>query len=151
MEARSITLPDVMGQSKREAEAALRGAGVQGEIKVDNDPGSVNFAVATVCSQVPGGGRETSSGLFVSLRYCQPAADNGAANRAIELVGVTIPEATRLAKVAGFEGKIKVDQLDNYDASCKASTVCRVTPINWRSERELTLSTNKTTTISVPD
>jgi len=145
----SVTYPDVVGKSKDEAEAMLRAAGAR-DIRTDNDPGSVSFATAKVCSQVPGGGRETSATLPVVLRYCDSTPI--AQKPGTQLVGIAVGVAKQRAKAAGFTGRIEVLEITD-DPQCKVGTVCRVEPARWEldQDRSMTLYVAKQLTISVPD
>lgn len=150
VEIRTITLPDTEGRTRAEAEAALRGAGVQGEIHIDADPGTVDFAVERVCSQVPGGGRETSATLMVVLRFCKPTA--AAVDHRTKLVGLDVAEATQRARAAGFTGTIEVIDA-NPDPACQIETVCHVDPERWElnQARKMTLYINHKLKISTPE
>ena len=142
----TITVPDVTGKTKAEAEAALRGAGVRGAITYDNDPGSVD----RICNQVPGGGNQTSSTLVVGLRYCQDTARPQKGPP--QLRGLSIAAATKLAQQTGFTGKVEVIEQSDFDADCKADTVCRVHPDHWEldQDRTLTLYVNRKVSIGAP-
>jgi hypothetical protein len=148
--ARTIVVPDVTGQSRGDAEAALRAAGVEGNIA--SEPDTSDFTVARVCGQVPGPGRETSSSLVVSLRYCQAAPVVTNRGHTVELVGYTVEEATKRARAVGFTGRIDVFE-DAYDASCKAGMVCHVKPDvwEWQLTATMTLYINRKMTISAPE
>jgi len=70
----------------------------------------------------------------------------------VVLVGYPVEEAKRRALAFGYTGKIEVLTLSEYDARCKAGTVCRVDPKRWEIELdgELTLLVNRKVAISAP-
>jgi beta-lactam-binding protein with PASTA domain len=145
----TLTLPDTMGKSKDDAEATLHAAGVR-DVKIDNDPGSVDFATAKVCSQVPGAGQQMASTLFVAIRFC----DNKRAPEkyTTKLVGLAVEDAKKRAQAAGFTGRIEVVEITN-DPACKIGTVCSVHPERWELNQDhvMTLYVAKQLTISAPD
>ena len=122
--------------TKAQAESAVASAGITGGIRIDNDEGSYDPATAKVCNQTPGEGRETSSTLFVSIRFClvdKPVVDNTPV-----LVGVSLAEATKRAKTV-FTGTIETAHLYEFDKDCKPDTVCMVTPNHWELNQEHTM------------
>jgi hypothetical protein len=121
-----ITVPDVTGKTRVEAEAALRAAGVRGEIETADVPPGVDVTVAHVCYQNPGGGEQTSATLQVSIGFgCNEAPPAHEAE--LVLVGVSADEATRRLRAAGFTEEIAVEAISD-DPACKPRTVCRVFP-----------------------
>ena len=70
----------------------------------------------------------------------------------VVLVGYPVEEARRRALAFGYTGKIEVVTQSDYDAKCKAGTVCRVDPRRWEIELdgELTLLVNRKIEISAP-
>ncbi len=147
--ARNVTVPDVTGMMKSDAQAALRAAGLQGEMRIGNDPGSVDFATAKICNQTPGGGQISSSSLFVAVRFClQDAVVVG-----VQLVGLAAAEARKRAKAAGFTGTIEVIELGTFSPTCDGDTVCGIYPEFWKKDLDskLTLYVNKKVTIVVPE
>ncbi len=147
----NVTVPDVMGKTQSEAEAAISAAGLRGGLRVGNDPGSYDIATAKVCTQTPGSGQQSAPSLFVSVRFCMPEKeyvdDEG------DLTGLTIEAARAKIKAAGYTNVVKVDELYEYDKTCKDGTVCRFSPRRWYTNGEgpLILSTNRTLTISAPE
>jgi len=146
----TITIPDVIGKLRAEVEAAMRGAGVRGEIQVDTSTGDADFAVARACNQNPGGGQQTSASLFVTVRYCMP--EKAYVDSIIHLEGLDVAEATKRARAAGFTGDILVQPAGN-PANCKVGTVCSVDPARWNLNQahRMTLWINKPLTIPTPD
>jgi hypothetical protein len=70
----------------------------------------------------------------------------------IILEGLTVEEATRQARAAGFTLDIKVAQLNEYDAACKPDTVCRADPDHWQIYGEtLWLYVNPKVAITAPE
>jgi beta-lactam-binding protein with PASTA domain len=146
-----ITLPDTVGKNQRDAEAALRAAGVSGEIKQYNDPGTVDFSVATVCAQNPGGGQQTRATLHVVLRYCQPERPSTRDALPPDLRGLTPEEATKRARAAGYTGSVRV--VDASPGKCKTGLVCEVTPLHWERNAgdQLTLHVAPAVSITLPE
>jgi hypothetical protein len=144
-----ITVPDTVGKNQADAEAVLRAAGVTGEIKLYNDPGTVDFSVAKVCMQNPGGGQQTRATLHVTLRYCQPERPTTRTDPP-DLTGLTVEEATKRARAAGYTGTVRVT--DAAAGACKTGTVCQVTPFRWNLNIEqLTLFVAPNVSITLPD
>jgi hypothetical protein len=79
------------------------------------------------------------------------ARENG--HRWTRLVGYSIAEATRRARAAGYSGEIKVEELEQFDASCKDGTVCTFIPSRWELDLDdvLYLKVNRKVTIANPD
>ncbi len=143
-----VTLPDTVGKLKADAEAALHAAGIA-DVRTDNDPGTVDFAVDKVCSQVPGGGHETRASLPVVLRYCKGPVH--LEDKRVNLVGLKIEEAKQRARAAGFTGQIEV--IEAGDVSCSMGTVCAVSPDRWELNQDhaMQLYTPKKLNITTPD
>jgi hypothetical protein len=82
---------------------------------------------------------------------CEIAREND--HKWTRLVGYTIDEATKRAKAAGWEGKVEVRQLREYDAKCKEGLVCTFEPARWEIGQgsTLTLYRNHKVEISTPD
>jgi hypothetical protein len=82
---------------------------------------------------------------------CEIARENN--HKWTRLVGYTPDEATRRAKAAGWEGRIEVHQLNEYDAKCKEGVVCTLDPARWEigAGSTLTLYLNHKVAISTPD
>jgi beta-lactam-binding protein with PASTA domain len=144
----TITLPDTTGMAKDAAFATLHAAGAR-DVRVDNTEGTVDFATWKVCSQVPGGGQETSSTLFVTLQFCGDTPAQEAPRP--ELVGHTVADAERRAQAAGFTGGFRVVEITG-GTECKTGDVCSVSPSDWEmeSDHELTLYVAKNLTIDMP-
>lgn len=142
-------MPDTVGKKQADAEAALRAAGVTGEIKLYNDPGTVDFNVATVCQQNPGGGQQTRATLHVTLRYCQPERGSTRGDPP-DLTGLTVEEATKRARAAGYTGTVRVGNASPN--ACKTGTVCHVTPYRWTTNSDqLTLYVAPPLSITMPE
>lgn len=146
----NVTVPDVVGKTQSEAEAAVASAGLRGGVKFQDDPGTWN-ASSKICTQTPGGGQQSASSLFISVRFCH--VDAPVVDKHPNIIGLSVADATKKAKAVGYTGKIEVLTMSEYDADCKADTVCRVMPEYWdlNQERTLTLFVNRKATIVVPD
>lgn len=148
--AQTITLPDTMGMTRSEAEAALRAAGVGGEIRVNDDGNSADPAMAKVCLQSPGGGQQSRTSLGVTLSMC--GEPKPYVEQRTELVGYSVEEATRRARSAGYTGNVDVRSCTTCGPSCKLDTVCRVSPDRWELNQEmLILFVARAATITLPD
>jgi beta-lactam-binding protein with PASTA domain len=145
----NVTVPDVVGKTQSEAEAAVASAGLRGGLRFGNDPGTWD-ASTKICTQTPGGGQQSSASLFVSVRFCSAAA---VVNGRPELAGLSVADATKLAKAKGFEGKIEVIEQHEFNKDCKADTVCGYTPNHWdaNQSRTLTLYINRKLAIGTPE
>ncbi len=144
----NVTVPDVVGKTQSEAEAAVASAGLRGGVRFDQDAGTWD-AASKICSQTPGGGQQSASSLFISVRFCH--VDKPYESKQPELAGLSVADATKRAQAAGYTGKIEVATQYDYDASCKADTVCRYYPEHWVSGRSLVLYINRKATVVVPD
>ena len=145
----SITIPDVAGKHRAEAEAALRAAGVRGTIDIHPDPESINFAVAKVCVQTPGAGKESRPHLSVYLEYCEPPPP--APDRNPNLVGRTVEEAKRVARSKGYTGPFVVKRLPQLDPDCKPGFVCEISPdVGWQDAHVIELYVNPDTKVELP-
>ena len=144
-------VPDIMGKTQSEAEAAVAAAGIRGGLRIGNDPGTWN-ASSTICNQTPGVGRETAPSLFVSIRFCIEERSSSRDTDG-DLTGLTIEDAKKKIAAAGYTNVVKVDELYEYDKTCKEGTVCRFSPRRWYTNGEgpLILSTNRTLTLSAPE
>jgi hypothetical protein len=82
---------------------------------------------------------------------CEIARENR--HKWTRLVGYTVEEATRRARAAGWENKIEVRPLTEYDARCKDGMVCTFQPARWEigDGSALTLYVNHKMAISTPD
>jgi hypothetical protein len=82
---------------------------------------------------------------------CEIARENN--HKWTRLVGYSVEEASKRAKAAGWDGKIEVHPLREYDAKCKEGMVCTLDPARWEigAGSSLTLYVNHKVTISTPD
>jgi len=129
-----ITVPDVMGMHRPQAEAALRAAGVRGNIVIDQDTTRLDMTVATVCSEVPGGGHETSASLDVVLGFCvHDAHDDESIDDGEDLVTMAGDAAEYIVKHDGFTVKIV---LVTATETCKPGRVCAVSPVHWNHDKK---------------
>jgi hypothetical protein len=144
-----IVIPDVSGKHRAEAEAALRAAGVRGEIHMDDASANSNFAIATVCVQTPGGGHQSRATLSVMLTYCQPPPPKP--DRNPTLVGLSVQDAERLARSRGFTGEFHVKVLPQLDVKCQPSMVCNLSPdVGWQNAHSLDLYINRDDKVELP-
>ena len=144
-----VMVPDVMGMSQADAEAKLHAAGVR-NVETDTS-GSSNFAVARVCSEVPGGGHQNRVSLPVSLRYCDNTPVQTVKDTPV-LRGLSLEDAKKQIRAAGYTGQIDVQEITN-DVGCKIDTVCSAYPERWdvNDEPRMTVYVMKKVTISTPD
>jgi len=142
-----IVMPTLKNMNRAQAEAAVRKAGMKGEIEFEFNDGPARST--EVCRQSPSEGGQSMAHLSVSITMCTPDV----VHEQPVLAGLSPAAATAKAKASGFTGKIEVLPLSEYDASCKADTVCRVTPFRWEINQDpsMQLWVNKKVAITVPD
>jgi hypothetical protein len=82
---------------------------------------------------------------------CEIARENN--HKWTRLVGYSVEEATQRAKAAAWKGEIVVDQLSEFDASCKEGVVCSLAPARWEigEGHKLTLYVKRKIAISIPE
>jgi hypothetical protein len=106
---------------------------------------------ATVSTGEPGGSSAATSGSELPPG-CSPEDAKENCHHWIVLEGLTVEEATRQARAAGFTLDIRVMPLEQYDDTCKVNTVCRADPKRWQlNSDELGLWVNPKVTIAAPD
>ena len=143
-----VVMPALQHMTRARAEAALRAAGRTGSLEVVVLDGPERST--EVCQHSPTEGGQAMAHLGVTITMCPP--DAGPHVQPV-LAGLSPAAATARAKAAGFTGKIEVLYSNEYDASCKAETVCRVTPLRWEIDQDpsMQLWLNPKMTISTPD
>lgn len=147
----NVMVPDVVGKTQSEAEAAISSAGLRGGIRVGNDPGSYDIASAKICTQTPGSGQQSASSLFVSVRFC--TVEKAYVDNEGDVTGMTVAAAQKAIKDKGFTGTVEVSELYEFDKDCKDGTVCRFDPRRWYldPQRRMTLYVNRKLSISAPE
>jgi hypothetical protein len=134
-----VTIPNVFKLPKEQAIAALRRAGVQGDIVEDSSLcGSVVegriIERGEVCYQHPPGGRVQGARLVVSLRVQSEDPRHGNIGKVNEwrlmpkLVGLTYERALAEMRRAGFESDDRVQHVWADEPTCKPNIVCRQYP-----------------------
>ncbi|HEX5058146.1 MAG TPA: hypothetical protein VFV99_02245 [Kofleriaceae bacterium] len=142
----TVTIPNVFKLRKQEAIAALRRAGVQGDI---NDDGSMcgSFVdgkiieIGEVCYQFPAAGRVQGARLVVSLRVQTDDPRHGNIGKNTEwylmpnLIGMTFEQALAEMHRAGFAQDDRVQHVwADETTTCKPNVVCRQYPdVNERA------------------
>lgn len=140
-DSHSVTVPDLFGMTKDEALAAMRGAGITGELEVGMNQGLCGSVVDgkvveldRVCRQQPAAGQVTSSTLFVSvtLQTENPwRGDLGDGRHWYLLpnvIGLSLDQAYAKLRAAGFT-TMDVFHIRSVDqASCKPNIVCEMYP-----------------------
>lgn len=135
----SVTIPNVFKLTKEQAIAALRQAGVQGNIVEDSSLcGSlVEGAIierGEVCHQHPPAGRTQGARLVVSLRVQTEDPRRGNVGRVNEwrlmpkLVGLTYEQAVAEMRRVGFTRDDRLRHVWADETSCKANIVCKQYP-----------------------
>ena len=135
----NVTIPDVFKLSRDQAIAALRKAGVQGDIDEDHNLcGSIVngriVEIGEVCQQQPVGGRVQGARLVVTLTIQTEDPRHGDIGRLTEwrlmpdLVGKTFEQALATMRSAGFTDDDKLQQTWADETSCKPKVVCRQYP-----------------------
>jgi hypothetical protein len=147
--ADAVWVVDVKNYRKGDAEELIRAKGFTGQIVTTGDTDPKFERDEQVCQQTPDGGKIAPNGV-ITLKYCNTykPMDEGP-----ELAGVSVADAEKKARDAGFTGEFTVTPLSEYDQSCKEGNVCRVDPFRWymTKPRFLTLYTNHKVSISTPD
>ena len=147
--ADAVWVVDVMNHRKAEAEELIRAKGFTGQIATTGDTDPKFERDELVCQQTPERGKIAPNGVY-TLKYCNTykAPDEGPV-----IVGLSVADAEKKARDAGFTGEFQVYQLSEYDQSCKDGAVCRVDQLRWYLNQEhfMTLYTNRKVSISTPD
>ncbi|MEJ7602278.1 MAG: hypothetical protein WKG01_30555 [Kofleriaceae bacterium] len=135
----NVTVPNVFAMPKDQAIAALRRAGVQGDIGDDSGLcGSVVegrvIDVGAVCYQHPAPGAVQGARLSARLRVQSENPWHGNAGKLTEwhlmpnLVGMPVEQARAEMKRVGFERDDRVFLQWVDEPSCQPRTVCRTNP-----------------------
>ena len=137
--AGNVTIPNVIKLKKDDAVAALRRAGLQGDIDFDDSlcgstvDGKI-IELGEVCYQHPAAGQRQGARLVVSLRGQTEDPRHGEIGRNNEwrlmpnVVGMTYDEAVAAMRRAGFERTERIQSTISDDAGCKPNLVCRQYP-----------------------
>lgn len=134
-----ITMPDVFKLPRDQATAALRRAGVEGEIHEEASLCGtiVNGRIVEtgeVCEQQPAAGRQQGARLSVTVRFQTEDPRHGNAGKPTEwrlmpnLVGLTFEQALVAMRRAGYVEDERLQQVWADETSCKPSLVCRQYP-----------------------
>ena len=134
-----VTIPDVFKLPRAQAIAALRKAGVQGDINEDGNlcGSTVNGRIVEtgeVCQQQPVAGRVQGARLVVTLTIQTEDPRHGDIGRITEwrlmpnLVGKTFDQALAAMRSAGFTDDSQLQQTWADETSCKPNVVCRQYP-----------------------
>jgi len=134
-----VTIPDVFKLPRAQAIAALRKAGVQGDI--DEETGLCGSLVngrivelGEVCQQQPVGGRVQGARLVVSITVQTEDPRRGDIGKITEwrlmpdLAGKTFDQALATMRSAGFTDDAQLQQTWADETSCKPNVVCRQYP-----------------------
>lgn len=142
-------VPSLDHYKRSDVESVLAAKGFHGTTNFTGDTDPKWAGDAIVCEQSPASGKIAPTGT-ITVKLCNTYR---APEEHPQLVGMTVEAATQKAKNTGFTGKIESAALSEFDASCKAGTVCRVDPDRWYLNQEhfMTLYVNKSVTISTPD
>lgn len=134
-----VTIPDVFKLPRAQAIAALRKAGVQGDIDEDSNlcGSAVNGRIVEtgeVCQQQPPAGRVQGARLVVTLTVQTEDPRHGDVGRVTEwrlmpdLTGKTFEQALATMRSAGFADDDQLQQTWADETSCKPNVVCRQYP-----------------------
>jgi hypothetical protein len=147
--ADAIWVLDLKNHTRADVDDLLKAKGFAGQVVATGDTDPKYARDELVCEQSPESGKMPANGTY-TLKFCNTykAPEEGPA-----VVGLTVDDAEKKAKAAGFTGQFQVYALPEYDQGCKDGTVCRVDPIRWYLNQEhfMTLYTNKKVSISTPD
>jgi beta-lactam-binding protein with PASTA domain len=125
----SLVVPDLSGKTPDDARATAKTAGFVYEISisaaVDCEPRDRRAGVV-VC-QRPEPGERATRHTMISAKVDLPT---GIISHALleSLIGLTPEQAKQRLKESGHVGKVSVDDLGHFEASCKKGTVCAVGP-----------------------
>ncbi|HSN29824.1 MAG TPA: PASTA domain-containing protein [Kofleriaceae bacterium] len=135
----TVTLPNVFKLKKADAIAALRKAGVEGDINQDDSlcgsaiDGQI-IELGEVCYQAPAAGQRQGSRLVVSLRVQTEDPRQGDIGKITEwrlmpnMIGMTYDQAVAAMQRAGFTHVERIKTTDSDDATCKPRVVCKQYP-----------------------
>jgi len=134
-----VTIPNVFKLKKADAVAALRRAGVQGDIEDDSSLCGSTFdgkivELGEVCYQQPAAGQVQGARLVVSLRVQTEDPRHGDIGKNTEwrlmpsVTGKPYEQALAEMHHAGFENDDRIRRFMVDDASCKPGIVCRQYP-----------------------
>jgi hypothetical protein len=155
-----VTVPNLFGLTRPEAEAALRAAGITGQLELNQNHGSCGSAVdkhvvelGHVCQQAPAAGQQTSSTLFVSVMIQDENPWRGELGGGRtwyllpDVVGLPLEQAYAKLKGAGFPSMEVFHVRYIERADCKPNLVCEMFPeALTRSDN----SSDKTLTVGQP-
>lgn len=147
--ADAIWVVDLKNQTRADVDDLLKAKGFTGQVVATGDTDPKFARDEMVCEQSPESGKMPANGTY-TLKFCNTykPQDDGPV-----VVGLSVADAEKKAKAAGFTGEFQVYALPEYDQSCKDGTVCRADPQRWYLNQEhfMTLYTNRKVSISTPD
>jgi beta-lactam-binding protein with PASTA domain len=156
----TVTVPDVFNLTRPQAEAALRSAGITGNIELDTNHGSCGSVVdgkvvelGHVCRQAPAAGQQTSSTLFVTLMLQEENPWHGELGGGRswyllpDVVGLPLDQAFAKLKAAGFPSMDVFHVYYVQRADCKPGIVCEMVP---RALERADNSSDKNLTVGQP-
>lgn len=136
----NVTIPNVFKLKKDAAIAALRRAGVQGDIEDEGSLCGSTFEgkiieLGEVCYQHPAAGQRQGARIVVSIRVQTEDPRHGDIGRNTEwrlmpnLIGMTYDQAVEAMRKAGFERADRINSsIDDDTPGCKPNIVCRQYP-----------------------
>ena len=137
----TVTVPDLFQLTQAQAEAAIRKAGITGELQLETNHGICGSVVehqvvelGHVCRQAPAAGQQTSSSLFVTILVQTENpwhGDLGGGRRWFllpDLAGMTVDQARDKLRALGFTAsdRLQISYVD--EPGCKPNIVCRTYP-----------------------
>jgi hypothetical protein len=149
-----VTMPDLTGKTKEEAEAAIKNAGFKhevdssGRISCEDNPAAAN---GTVDCQDPEPGKSVKLGYTaVQVHIKSDGRMAGIVHRDEfeKMRGMTVDQAKAFAKKIGHTGEFRIDVANEFMKGCTEKTVCTATDeygsqSGMSLDKKLVLTTNK--------
>jgi hypothetical protein len=124
-----VMVPDLTGKTEAEAVAIVQAAGFKSaaeQYPLSCEGGS-STQIDRIDCQDPAPG--TSVKPYTMVKFNLKRSDrisNTVLRRDFDqMPGMTVEQATKLAKSVGHDGPVRVEKLGEFMAGCKANTVCR--------------------------
>jgi len=124
-----VTVPDIMGKTEAEAVAMVQAAGFksaaeQSPIACDGAPPT---EIDRVDCQDPEPGKSVRAYTMVkfNLKRSDRIKNTVLRRDFDQMPGMTVEQATKLAKSVGHDGPVRVEKLGDFMKGCKENTVCR--------------------------
>jgi beta-lactam-binding protein with PASTA domain len=151
-------VPDLVGKSPEEANAALHAAGFDNDLEVDSaalDCGDHPPKVEErhVLCQKPAAGEmlRRSGYVYVVTYHDARSKDVLYQDQLQSLIGLTIPDAKAKLKQMGYDGQLEIRVSATYQAQCGLDKVCGTEPMTAVNKHDrLRLFVNPKVDIAAP-